>query len=70
MKTKYLNLQILIAATLLVGLTSCGNKKGDADASGTFEATEVIVLLKLPVKFFIQRRRRSGSDGKSIFRNH
>ena len=43
MKTKYLNLQTIIAATLIVGLSSCGNKKGDADASGTFEATEVIV---------------------------
>lgn len=43
MKTKYLNLQTIIAATLIVGLSSCGNKKDDADASGTFEATEVIV---------------------------
>ena len=33
---------LLFAATLLV-LTSCGNGKGDYDASGTFEATEVIV---------------------------
>ena len=33
---------ILLAATLF-GLSSCGNKKGDYDASGTFEATEVIV---------------------------
>ena len=36
------NKYILLAATLL-GLSSCGNKKGDYDASGTFEATEVIV---------------------------
>ena len=33
---------LLFAATLLV-LTSCGNGNGDYDASGTFEATEVIV---------------------------
>ena len=36
------NKYILLAATLL-GLSSCGNKRGDYDASGTFEATEVIV---------------------------
>lgn len=36
------NKYILLAATLF-GLSSCGNKKGDYDASGTFEATEVIV---------------------------
>ena len=35
------NKYILLAATLL-GLSSCGNKRGDYDASGTFEATEVI----------------------------
>ena len=36
------NKYILLAATLF-GLSSCGNKRGDYDASGTFEATEVIV---------------------------
>ena len=36
------NKYILLAATLF-SLSSCGNKKGDYDASGTFEATEVIV---------------------------
>ena len=36
------NKYILLAATLF-GLSSCGNTKGDYDASGTFEATEVIV---------------------------
>ena len=43
MKTRFLNVQILIATTLAVGLFSCGKSKDDADASGTFEATEVIV---------------------------
>ena len=36
------NKYILLAATLL-GLSSCGNKRVDYDASGTLEATEVIV---------------------------
>jgi HlyD family secretion protein len=43
MKTRFLNLQIVIAAVLVVALTSCGKSNEDADASGTFEATEVIV---------------------------
>jgi HlyD family secretion protein len=43
MKTRFLNLQIVIAAALVVALTSCGKSNGDADASGTFEATELIV---------------------------
>lgn len=43
MKTRFLNLQIVLATALVVGLTSCGKSKDDADASGTFEATEVIV---------------------------
>ncbi len=33
----------LLFAAILLGLSSCGNRKGDYDASGTFEATEVIV---------------------------
>lgn len=33
----------LLFAALLLCLVSCGNKQGDYDASGTFEATEVIV---------------------------
>lgn len=41
MKTKFYTLQILLAAVL--GLSACGNSTGEADASGTFEATEVIV---------------------------
>lgn len=43
MKTRFLKLQIVAAAALVFGLTSCGKSKDDADASGTFEATEVIV---------------------------
>jgi len=47
MKTKFqtifLNTKAIIGLTLLLMTTSCGKSKDDADASGTFEATEVIV---------------------------
>ena len=43
MKTRFLNIQIVIATIWAFGLVSCGKSKDDADASGTFEATEVIV---------------------------
>ena len=33
----------LLSALFLLALSACGNGKGDYDASGTFEATEVIV---------------------------
>ncbi|GHV22359.1 hypothetical protein FACS189428_4310 [Clostridia bacterium] len=36
-------LKAIILFTTLLLLTSCGNKKGNYDASGTFEATEVLV---------------------------
>ena len=37
------NKYIFLYAAILLSLSSCGNGKGDYDASGTFEATEVIV---------------------------
>ena len=58
------NKYILLAATLL-GLSSCGNKRGDYDASGTFEATEVIVSSEAQWQdHAIQHRRRTVIKGR------
>ena len=43
MKTRFLNIQIVLATIFAFGLVSCGKSTDDADASGTFEATEIIV---------------------------
>ena len=62
------NKYILLAATLL-GLSSCGNKRGDYDASGTFEATEVIVSSEANGKimqFNIEEGQLLKASGKAI----
>ena len=41
MKTTFNKIQLLLAISLV--FASCGKSKDDFDASGTFEATEVIV---------------------------
>lgn len=40
---KTIKLQMIFAASLLLGLTSCGTSTEEVDASGTFETTEIIV---------------------------
>ncbi|GHT83863.1 membrane protein [Bacteroidia bacterium] len=42
-KSPFGDLRLIILLAITFSFTSCGNKKGNYDASGTFEATEVLV---------------------------